>query len=96
MNISKFTVSRLKGPFFMRIQVSHSDVVNYNVVNQSVPINAYLHVELTSWVNCSDIIVIGNVILFKNLKTMKLLQREQVGKILVIKIKYTMLISFFL
>ena len=76
MYISEFTVSCLEGPLFMRIKISHSDVVNYDIVNKGVSINANLHIEFTSWVGRDYIVFIRNVILFKYLKAMKFFKRK--------------------
>lgn len=47
MDVSKFAVPGFESPFFMRIQIPHSDVVNDNVIDKSVPIDTNLHIELT-------------------------------------------------
>lgn len=67
MNIPQLTVSRFKGPLLMRVQVPDSNIVNDNIINQCVPINTDLHVELTRWSVGDGLFLFRYVILFQYL-----------------------------
>ncbi len=71
MNISKLAVASLESPLLMRIQISEPNVVNYHVFDQSVPINANLHINLFSLI-LVFLYFVGNKVFFNNIETLQL------------------------
>jgi hypothetical protein len=84
MNISQFAISSFEGPFFMRIKISESNIVDDDILYKCIsiclcciPIYAYLHVNIwvLFWLYLLDFLG-GDEIFFHYVEALKFLDGE--------------------
>ena len=89
MNISEFTVPGFKGPFFPGIQVSQPHIVDNHIFHQgvpelmgTVPVDAYLDVDIGLFFDLLDPFVARDVVLLEQIQAVQFLDRQQVDQVL--------------